>query len=158
MVTAGSPTSYKKAVETLGVCFLREMGYDFRPFTASEYSNRIYRPVSERTTDVNTKSFLWYDSHEGHPGHWPTFGGCSFRLKGSTWMLMWIWMHPYVRRKGHLKAAWPFFRSMFGVFFPDPPVSHSLESFMQSIGYYGVMQKELERRKTEKVKVTQTRE
>ena len=105
MVTKGSPLSYKKAVETIGVYFIRELGYDFRPFTVAEYSNCIYRDPSERTTDKNTRSFLWYSPHEGHPGHWPTFGACTFRLRRSMWLLKWIWIHPYERRKGRLKSA-----------------------------------------------------
>lgn len=148
MVSAGSPRPYKSAVETLAVCFVRELGYDFRPFTVSEYSNRIYRRADERTTDGNTRSFLWFNTAEGHPGHWATFGACTFRLKGDHWRLMWVWMHPYERRKGHLRMAWPFFRSMFGVFLPEPPYSVDFLAFMRKLGYDDVIKRELEPKHT----------
>jgi hypothetical protein len=145
MVTKGSPRSYKTAVERVGVFFTREMGFDSRPFTVWEYSNRIYRRPEERTTDANTRSFLWYDAHDGYCGHWPTYGGCTFRLRGKTWMLGWIWIHPYRRRKGDLAKYWPFFRSMFGVFFLEPPISDSLISYIRKISYDTEMKREYER-------------
>jgi len=147
MVTKGSPRPYKAAVEKIGVFFTREMGFDSRPFTASEYSNRYYRGVSDRTTDANTRSFLWYDAHDGYPGHWPTYGGCTFRLRGNLWMLGWIWIHPYQRQKGVLGRSWSFFRSMFGVFCPEPPVSDGLDRFMRKIGYFDDLKEESNRRK-----------
>ena len=145
MVTQGSPSSYKKAVETIGVYFTKELRYDSRPFTAAEYSPHLYHDPSERTTDENTQSFLWYNPHDGHPGHWETFGACTFRLKGSRWLLQWIWMHPYERRKGHLSIVWPFFRSMFGVFVPQSPRSPGMDSFMRKVGYFEVLKAEIER-------------
>ena len=146
MVTMGSPLSYKKAIETIGVYFIRELGYDFRPFTVAEYSNRIYRSPSERTTDENTRSFLWYNPHERHPGHRPSFGACTFRLRRSMWSLKWVWIHPYERRRGRLSKAWPFFRSMFGVFVPDPPLSPGIIAFMRKVGYDKVLKAEVKRR------------
>lgn len=141
MVTSKSTLPYKKAVETIAVAFTREMGYDFRPFSASEYSNRIYRRPDARTTDENTRSFLWFNEKEGYRGHWETFGGCTFRLMGDIWMLMWIWIHPYERRKGHLSAAWPFFQSMFGIVVPDPPMSPELLSFLKKVGHDKLLKK-----------------
>lgn len=147
MVTKDSPISYKKAVENVGVYFIRELRYDFRLFTAAEYSERHHHSSAKSTSDANTRSFLWYDSNEGTPGHWETFGGCTFRLKRDTWFLTWIWLHPYMRRRGHLKKAWPFFRSMFGIFFPEEPISNDLVRFMQKIGYDKVLMEEAKRRK-----------
>ncbi len=147
MITKASPLSYKKAVETLAFYFVRELKFDRPPFTASEYSNRVYYPPSQRTNDANTRSFLWFNEREGFPGHWETFGACSFRLNTDIWRLGWVWIHPFERRKGHFQAAWPFFRSMFGVFVPDTPISSEMVAFLKKIGYPQVVKEYLEERK-----------
>lgn len=146
MVTADSPSSYKDAVETLGACWVEEMGYDFRPFTKLEYRKRdsngrefTFRHVP--TTDDVARSFLW---HDGKRGSFQTFGACTFRLRdddiGHYWGLQWIWFHPTQRRNGHLTAAWPFFRSMFDVFIPEPPLSIEMKSFLRKMDYITVLE------------------
>lgn len=156
MITRDSPLSYKKAVEAIGVYFTREMRYDFRPFSVSEYSNRVYRTPSNRTNDENTRSFLWVNA-DGYPGHWETYGACTFRRTGDTWYLKWVWLHPYERRKGHLRTAWPFFRSMFGVFVPDAPISPALQEFMRKVGYEDVLKSELKRTQPEERRASKAR-
>src|SRR5262245_62079194 len=106
MVTAGSPVSYHKAIEQLGAYFCRELDYDFRPFTAVEYTNPEYWRPEDRATDSNTRSFFWYKAVKGRLGDWETVGACTFRRPLTRWWLHWIWMHPDERRKGHLTAAW----------------------------------------------------
>lgn len=132
MVSAKSSLSYRRALETLGVYFTREMGYDFRLFTADEFTGR----PRERSTDQDTRGFFWY---HGFPGEWMTFGGCCFRLRKlrvgedviRVWYLMWVWMHPYARRHGHLTRYWPFFQSMFGNdFCLETPLSPSMLRFI----------------------------
>jgi hypothetical protein len=53
----------------------------------------------------------------------------------TMWRFQWVWFHPDERRKGRLQAAWPFFRSMFGVFVPDDPWSAGMTAFMEKNGY-----------------------
>lgn len=91
--------------------------------------------TEQPTTDANTRSFLWYKASEGKARQWEVVGGCTFRLMVTMWRFQWVWFHPDERRKGRLQAAWPFFRSMFGFFVPDDPVSPGLVSFMEKNGY-----------------------
>ena len=135
MVTIGSPQRLMNALETLAACFVRDLRYDFRPFTAFEYSAESRYYTEQRTTDANTRSFLWYKASEGKARQWEVVGGCTFRLMVTMWRFQWVWFHPDERRKGLLQAAWPFFRSMFGFFIPDDPVSPGLVSFMEKNGY-----------------------
>ena len=135
MVTTGSPMPLINALEMLAACFVRDLRYDFRPFTAFEYSAESRYYTDKPTTDANTRSFLWYKPSEGTTRQWEGIGGCTFRLMKSMWRFQWVWLHPDERRKGRLQAAWPFFRSMFGFFVPDDPVSPSLVSFMKKNGY-----------------------
>src|SRR5947199_9305325 len=78
MVTTGSPQPLMDALETLAACFVRDLRYDFRPFTAFEYSadSRCY--TERPTADTNTRSFLWYKPSESKPRQWETVGGCTF--------------------------------------------------------------------------------
>lgn len=141
LVTANSPKSYINAVEKLAIYFRREGGWDFPPFTAYEYSRKNY----QRTNDKLTRSFLWYDAEEGHGGNWPTFGASTFRKKADYWELSWIWIHPYKRSRGYVRNAWPFFRSMFGLFIPSQPWSASLIRLMTKNGHLEKLKQEAER-------------
>lgn len=152
MVTAESPSSYKDAVETLGACWLQELKYDIRPFTKWEYRKRDSdgRHFSFRhtpTTDDAARSFLWQN---GKPGNFQVFGACTFRLRadsfGHFWGLQWIWFHPAQRRKGHFTMAWPFLRSMFDVFVPEPPLSDDMIMFLRKMDYFTVLQEYAKRR------------
>jgi hypothetical protein len=135
MVTTGSPPPLMDALETLAACFVRDLRYDFRPFTAFEYSAESRSYTEKPTTDANTRSFLWYKPSEGKRHQWETVGGCTFRLMVTMWRFQWVWFHPDERRKGRLQAAWPFFRSMFGYFVPDLPWSPGMVRFMKKNGY-----------------------
>ena len=135
MVTTGSPLPLMNALETLAACFVRDLRYDFRPFTAFEYSAESRSYTDKPTTDANTRSFLWYRPLAGKSGRWEAVGGCTFRLMVTMWRFQWIWFHPDERRKGRLQAAWPFFRSMFGFFVPEDPWSAGMTAFMKKNGY-----------------------
>jgi hypothetical protein len=136
LVTSKSPRSYKMAVEKMAKFFQREMHFDFPQYLASEYS-RNYDYPRDVKTDADLRAFLWYenDLFNRGPNEWPIIGAAGFRFKrlkdGDAWVIDWVWMHPYERRRGHLKTAWPFFLSMFGNFRITRPVSASMVKFVR---------------------------
>ena len=145
MVTKDSPLLHKKGVQAFASYFRRETGYDSRQFAVSEYGNDNNRSQGDWvTTDDNTRSFLWCDTEDG-PCPWDTFGGCTFRKKAAFWKLDWVWLHPYERRKGHLQSAWPFFRSMFGIFIVQKPLSNAMKQFIKRIGYCEELKEEIKK-------------
>jgi hypothetical protein len=50
------------------------------------------------------------------------------------WALQWIWFHPYERRKGHLRNAWPYFLDRFGTFQVEPPLSPAMDKLLVEEG------------------------
>jgi len=62
-------------------------------------------------------------------------GGAIFRRHEFTdhppiLTLAWIWLHPYLRRRGILSACWPYFRKAHGQFTVDEPHSDAMEAFL----------------------------
>ena len=138
MVTSKSPRSYKRAVERMAYFFQREMHFDFPQYGASEYSRNVY--LDDVKTDADLRAFLWYNNDISNlaDNEWPIIGAGCFRLKryidGEIWGFDWVWIHPYERRRGHLKMAWPFFKSMFVDFEFTPPFSPSMANFVRKMG------------------------
>lgn len=137
MVTSKSPRSYKKAVERIACFFQREMHFDFPQYGVFEYSRNVY--LNNAKTDSNLRAFLWHNTDVGNQeeNKWPIIGAACFRFKrfkdGDIWVFDWVWIHPYERRRGKLKMAWPFFKSMFGDFDFTPPFSPSMANFVHKM-------------------------
>ncbi len=136
MVTSKSCRAYKRAVERMASFFQRELNYDFPQYAATEYS-RSYRYRKHVATDSELRGFFWFENNDGNriENEWPTLGGACFRLRefsdGTRWLLDWVWIHPYARRRHLLTQAWPFFRSMFGDFDCSPPLTSAMASFLE---------------------------
>ncbi len=45
--------------------------------------------------------------------------------------MQWVWLHPYMRRKGCLTRAWPIFAERFGQFDCEPPLSDAMQTFLE---------------------------
>lgn len=121
-VTNHSSKKTKKAVERFAHYFRREFQYDFVQFS----SIRELEPLSYI-------AFYWqYDEM--------AFGAGCFRHREFTnfngWALQWVWLHPYFRTKGHLKAAWPIFKELCGNFDVEGPYSEAMYQFL--IKYNGL--------------------
>ena len=127
MVTKKSPATYKKAVETCAGIVAREQNWDRRLYTADEYVRTEYKRPEDVATDARLRAFLWFS---GKPGSCKVFGAAAFRVlrkDPSLWNLQWAWLLPDQRRKGHLTVAWPFFKSMFGLFVVEKPWSPAMQ-------------------------------
>jgi len=98
-----------------------------------QYSNPDYG------TDLDACAYLF-----PHPEcitiepHWYTtfVGACCFRWKDFNknqdpyWVLQWIWMHPYLRRKGILSRQWGHFQEEFKDFRIEYPLSYAMREFL----------------------------
>ena len=105
------PTTRKalrEHVERFARYFLREMHFNGLQFEAAESPQSVgYVPY---------RAFLF--SLQGR-----YIGAGCFRLRDDQdpvvpWLFDWLWLHPYVRRKGHLSCAWPELIKAFDA--PDP--------------------------------------
>jgi hypothetical protein len=112
-------------VEQIGYYFKREMHYDFSPYSAESrsYDNHAYL----------------FGEHRGihcvdpHANIYHAVGAAGFTCPDkSAHILEWVWLHPYIRRCGVLKSAWPAFESRHSDFAIRSPVSQSMELFLES--------------------------
>jgi hypothetical protein len=91
-------------------------------YTGVGYEREDSRP------DPRKLAYLWLERGAGTPA----VGACCFRSY-DRWVMLWIWLHPFVRRKGLLRQAWPFFRSRFGDFAIQAPLSDPMSAFLDVI-------------------------
>lgn len=114
-----SAWNLRNATRVLARYFQKEFFYDFIQWET--YDN-----------DPNTIAFLWTRAPETIE---PVWGAACFRWRDRTdapagWSLDWVWFHPYERNKGHLKEAWPFFKTVFGDFDVSTPTSPAMKAFV----------------------------
>jgi len=79
--------------------------------------------------------FVKYEAYLFHNGE-NYVGACCFRWPESTWQLDWLWMHPFVRRRGYLKKAWPQFEKKYGHFDLTKPISCEMEIFLRKVRWF----------------------
>lgn len=110
------------AVEQQGRYFQREFGYDFLPYTAREHVE---------SGDDQMGAYLMFDYKEFATATMRPICACSFRYtpKDLCWVLGWAGLHPFARRRGHLRAAWPTFRRQYGAFVVERPLSDAMAAF-----------------------------
>ena len=106
--------------ELLGRFFRREMHYDFPPYSACEHDDRM-------------ELALWRFPDFFHPDFDTTIIGCAgFGLtKRDTWMMEWIWFHPFFRGRGILSNTWPDLLKRYGRFTFSKPISPAMGKFIR---------------------------
>jgi len=124
MVTQRSPLPLRRAAQQMAHYFQRELQYDFLLYVAVE-----------KERDEKTVAFLWTDDYPDDKGSLEVLGACCFRWRryrdsGDRYALQWTWIHPYMRRKGRLTKAWPYFEKRFGEFIMESPLSRSMRIFL----------------------------
>jgi hypothetical protein len=137
VVTTASPRQLREAVECHAYYFRREFGY-----TIVQYS-------SLETGDDGHRAYLWTDPTCLNDGKQTVCGACCFRFRrwsnapkdfpDESYALQWIWLHPYLRRKGLLTKAWPYFLKRFHPFVPEGPFSPAMEAFLRKQKYDGFL-------------------
>jgi len=118
-VNVGSPEPLQTAVFHCNTFLIRE--FDFK------------RQYDWMDDDPNHIAYLWGEPVAARDANAvAVFGACCFRQRGLTHAMQWIWLHPYARRRGHLTAAWNYFRTRFGPFLVEPPYSTAMEHFSRN--------------------------
>jgi len=110
-------------VERFARYFLREVNTGGIQFEAAETSQSLgYVPY---------RAYL-FAIHDRFIG-----AGCfryrEYQDPARPWVFDWMWLHPFVRRQGHLTHAWPTLRSDLGDFRLAHPLSSAMECFMRKI-------------------------
>jgi len=127
-VLAVSGKMYCEAVAQFGRYFRCEFGYDFPPYDVSEHCN---------DGDEYIHPYLFTDlrSLTGNSFIRP-IGACGFRFlkEESQWMLTWVWLHPFTRRRGYLSKAWDYFCRLYGDFEIEYPLSDAMKAFLEKQG------------------------
>jgi hypothetical protein len=128
-VNAGSSSKLKRYVHLNAVYFRREFGYDFVQY--SEYEDDLTHHAFLFLSTANDK---YYDK----PIYRILGGGC-FRLRkyngfSQFHALQWVWIHPYMRRKGILTKAFDEFMNKFECFEVEAPLSVEMKRFLEKGG------------------------
>lgn len=120
-VTSKSPAWKHNEMYERALAFKREFHYDFTQWGSHG-----------RDDDPNARGFLF--SNEAGA----ITGACAFRLRindeCSRWGLQWVWIAPQYRRDGYLTRQWKIFRSKFGDFTVEAPVSPAMAAFLAKEG------------------------
>lgn len=125
VVQASSSLRLRRAVQQIAHYFHRELQYDFLQYCAVEDGR-----------DVDHRAYLWTDDYPyDDKGSLEVLGACCFRLRdykevGERYALQWVWIHPYKRRGGFLKKAWPYFEKRFPGFVVETPLSPAMRKFL----------------------------
>jgi hypothetical protein len=125
LVLPTSPKRLRVHVERFARYFLREMHFSSIQFEAAE--------------TPSSPGFVKYEAYLFHDGD-RFFGACCFRWRewGNTpasWSLDWVWIHPFLRGRGHLKKAWAQFENKYGRFHLAQPVSCGMQIFLRKVGW-----------------------
>lgn len=123
-ITKRTPLAAREAVEILAYYFRREFQYDFPPYEAREGG------------DCRDRIFL-LTQDDG----WETkyaIGAIGFRwrkdrLAPEQLALVWVWIHPFLRRQGIFTACWNIFRKLYGDFSVESPLSPAMKSFLEKM-------------------------
>ncbi|WP_143291547.1 hypothetical protein [Burkholderia pseudomallei] len=128
-VDASSPKWMHREMYDRASAFRREFGYDF-----------IQWGSSTGCDDPDAQGFLFCDAAGA------IVGACAFWLSRDTeesrWALKWVWICPRHRRDGHLSFHWNSFRTRFGDFHVESPVSEAMRAFLAKCGDLALMQGE----------------
>jgi hypothetical protein len=120
-VLPGSPPHLRTEVGRLARYYRREFDYDVMQF---EQNDRDPTCTAYLLTSTGSAPAVWA-------------GACCFRSHdyvdagANIQTLDWVWIHPYLRRKGLLARHWPTFRANHGDFAVKPAVSEAMVQFLR---------------------------
>lgn len=126
-VTCASPYTHRRAVFKLAQYFRREFHYDF-----------VQYGYNGQEDDETHTAYLW------PPDHWLGMSGMKVHCIGAACFrervtakqetvqsLVWIWLHPFFRRRGFLNLAWSMWQRNHGDFCVEAPLSEAMFSFLK---------------------------
>lgn len=124
-LSSDNDISEKQALEQFSRYFKNEMHYDNIQYEADNHNKDCVGFLfTESAMDLCT------EEHNSMPTR--CVGGCCFRKVQDTWVLFWVWFHPFFRNKGLLSRHWKSFCSEFGDFAIEAPLSDSMKLFLQN--------------------------
>jgi hypothetical protein len=133
LITEAAPKRVQAVVYEFARYFRREFHYDFPQFHDPTL------PASVNDALPPWEAWIWSPANSLRP---IAIGATVFRherVVGNEhpeWVMSWIWLHPYFRRRGLLTQAWPTFRHRYGdQFLLEHPLSAAMEAFVQSQGH-----------------------
>ena len=119
-IDPNSIKSARLAVDVIARYFQREFNYGFLQYEANEISDprdRIYLLTVNRHTHLLGVGAICF--------RWREWKDASYRLG-----LAWLWINPFLRRKGILSVYWDAFRNLHGDFFIEQPMSVAMDAFL----------------------------
>lgn len=123
-VNSKSSRIHRVAVWKIARFFRREFHYDFVQYGHNGDDD-----------DKDHAAYLWVPSNSilrGWRSH--CIGACCFRKRnGGRMAMQWIWIHPFFRRTGLLRRAWPVFKERHGDFALEGPLSEAMKAFVASV-------------------------
>lgn len=126
-VTKRSPLSHRRAVFRFAQYFRREMGYDF-----------VQYGLDGEEDDPHCTAYLWQSMSARYGIEAPCYGAACFREREEGGpALQWVWIHPYLRRKGLLSDAWNMFEERHPRFAVELPLSPAMLAFLEKRGCAG---------------------
>jgi len=113
--------------------FKRELNYDRVPFELSGISSKPYSTLLFTQIDYDLKA-------AEEDNHYTIYGACYFNKVNlfkeqheETWVLRWVWIHPFFRNRGDFRKLWGVMEEKYGDFYIDKPVSCNMQKFLDRV-------------------------
>lgn len=112
--------------------FKKEFNFDFIQYEANEhlYAENMY-------SGLLFSEFAHDKLEDDKPSPYRLFGGGCFMWREfkdhePTWVLDWVWFHPFYRHRGYLSKHWEFLRQDYGDFLVEKPLSADMVKFLEN--------------------------
>lgn len=132
-VTSESSLKHREELEKLARYFKREQRTDIVQFEAEDDGNQY--PYKGFLLLEHARDLM----EEDEPTPFRIFGGGCFRERTQktyqTWILDWVWVHPFFRGRGFVSKLWDDFTYEFGDFLVEPEYSLAMRKLLKSKGY-----------------------
>ena len=123
-VTSTSPKVQRQQVERFARYFLREMHNGHIQFCSAEKDgSQGFVPYEAYLLGVQDKYFGAL-----------CLRNCTLTAASSSWILDWVWLHPYFRHQGHLTQFWPTLKASHKCIGYSQPISPPMQRFLKKAG------------------------
>lgn len=130
IVNKNTDENYRQQLELFARYFKKEFKYDFIQYEANEHLFSENKYSGFLFTEM-----AWDRLEEDGPPMFRLFGGGCFRWREykdhePSWVLDWVWIHPFFRHRGNLHKHWTFMKEQYGDFLVERPLSSDMEKFI----------------------------
>ena len=135
-VMVANPCFAMLSVSTTSAIAHRKAVYKMAQYFGAERNSMTLYGWDGREDDINSTAYLWVYKDWLVNGKVPCVGACCFRQREEGGpALQWIWLHPFVRRKGILSGSWSLFEKNHPNFAAERPLSESMLRFLEKRGH-----------------------